>query len=1130
MTQSVTTAQPLFSGQADVLLALDTLSGVAADFSDATAGLDAAAYLEHYVTALEQLGEAAGEAEYVGAQNLCLLFREQILALGERGNDVTDEIHDALAAWPELLRYHLQSVPEEAATEAIIEHLESPLWISPLAPGDADLLKELLRTDRQANDVGAEGTTPATPSMAGELPEGPSEEDLSPQAEELAGVLIEEIPFMEEPLARLLELALSGEGDTSAREDACEVFLDYLDRFTDAAEAVGFAGLGQALGRMRENLSQLVARPRRFTGDEGDALAAWNGPVRGYLNAPCRAAACQSLIDWLRLPQWPRPLSAEEAEDLLPLLQAPTLPTNDPEAESRPRQATPEDVALRLPDDVDADLLDALLQELPGQTERFSAAIQNLVAGGSADDINSAQRIAHTIKGAANTVGVSGLANLTHQLEDILVALAQAQRLPHRPLALCLTHAADCLEAMGETLAGIGDPPEDAQAVLQEVLDWANRIDREGLPETGDEGLPAPKGASSTGASPGTSPAEDPTAEPADRQQTNGQSASAPTRAAAGLVDELMRVGGETIILSGQVHEQVYRMQEQMGSMQAEFERLRQLGGELERLIDIKDLSADRPGWNEDRQFDSLEMDRYSELHTTSRMLVEAAADARGTGSAVTEQLARLDALLVTQERLNRETQEVVLRARMVPFKTVVPRLKRSLRQTCRLTGKQAELHIGGADTLLDGEVLNELIDPLMHILRNAVDHGIEGPEERTAAGKPAAGNVWLDLVREGNSVLLRCRDDGAGFDFDAVRGAAERRGLVAPGQTLSQDELKNLVLMANFSTRSEVTQTSGRGVGLDVVYSHILGRGGSFNLESKAGEGSTLELRLPVSLILTHALLVRVQRQVVAIADRGVQQILHAEDGQIREFGGQIAFQVGGLVYPLRSLDEILGEIPDDRKLTRGPMPVLLVRDRSAMIGVQVQEVLTGSDLVVKEPGRYVPRIPGILGATILGDGAVTPVLDLPELLRGANGRERPRDRETAAAGRRSDDAHLPLALVVDDSLSARRALVQVMQDAGYEVRTARDGMEAVELVEAKRPDIVLADMEMPRMNGIELTSHLRACPDTVDLPVIMITSRSSAKHRKQAEAAGINVYLTKPFMDDELLEHVAALRSRGS
>ena len=1019
-----------------------------------------------------------------------------------------DELHAAVevaTAWSE------ESV--EAAVASTGRHDESPETVFASGAEPEELPEEL----------------PEASIDVASAPEVDADEDLPPQIAELVAVLLDELPLMDDALERLLQLEMSSEEPLVGRAGAAEVYADYLDRFAEAAETVGFSGLQQVVVCVHQNLDLLVAQPRVFSAGESELLAAWSTHASIYLSAPHSGEACHGLIDWLKDPEWPRPLAADQAQALLSLLQAPTLPDIEleQEIEARPQQATREDVSLALPEDVNPELLDALLQELPGQSQTFSAAIQNLIAGGSQDDIKVAQRMAHTLKGAGNTVGVFGLANLTHHLEDILAALAKQEALPPRSLSLSLMNAADCLEAMGEALSGIGEPPENAVAVLQDVLDWANRIDRDGLPEADDEAPPtvvmaAPEPAAEFA----PAPAE---AVPAEQsQQSQAAAPTAKTQVAMELVDDLLRLGGETIILSGQVHEQVRRIDERMRAMQGEFERLQRLGGELERLIDIKDLNTDRRGPRGTTEFDSLEMDQYSELHTTSRMLVEAATDASQIGGIVTAQLQRLDTMLITQEQLNRETQEKVFSARMVPIKNVVPRLQRSVRQTCRLTGKQVELHLSGADTLMDGEVLTKLIDPLMHVLRNAVDHGIESAEQRATAGKTASGNIWLDFLREGNNILVRCKDDGAGFDYPAIRSAAESRGLLEPGQQASEEKLRELLLMANFSSRSAVTQTSGRGVGLDVVYSHVLSQGGSLALKSETGKGSVTELRLPVSLISTHALLVRVRGQVMAIADRGIERILHADDGERRLLGGQIALQVDDGIYRVKEFDEILRLAPDRRTGQRAPMPVLLVRERSGVTAVPVEEVLAGTDLVVKEFGHYVPRLPGMLGATILGDGAVTPVLDLPELMSGARGKAA---QLSAVAPLAADleEPHLPMALVVDDSLSARRALVQVMEDAGYEVREARDGMEAAQLVQARRPAIVLADMEMPRMNGIELTAHLRARPETADLPVIMITSRSTAKHRQQAEAAGVNVYLTKPFLDDQLLEHVAELGGQG-
>ena len=1093
-----------------------------------------AGYLSHYQEKLHRLSELAAKLNYVGLHSACLIYEENIQSLRHANKQLDDETHAAIEAWPDLLLNYLVSAKDEATGKTIIEHLQLPVWEQPLSLEDAQMIQMLMEDERQmsinpgeikpveivkatnccvVNEMVCDAQVSRDKQSDGQSVND-TDNTLPPQILELTAMLIEELPLIEEALIKLLDS--EPERDPHAWEMVVEVYNDYLDRFGEATESVGFVALHKIVVLMRENLGLLAAQGRSLTPEEKGLLASWRQHAFDYLNSPYNTSACQELVEWLQDPEWPMPLPTQDGVILLSALQALEFPAIDEEkAEQRPQQATLQDVEVSLPDDVDTTLLNAMLQELPHQTETFSRAIQNLIAGGSMEDVNIAQRIAHTLKGAANTVGVSGIPTLTHHLEDILVALAKQRVLPPPALALTLMNAADCLEAMGEALCGMGGMPDNAQAVLQEVLDWANRIDRDELP-------PSTLEKESCETQP-VEPSVDTPQEPLQQQPA----ISTNTPVQTGLVDNLLRLGGETIILSGQVKERVRQIEQRILAMQMEFERLHQLGGDLERLIDIRDLSSHLQQQQTSPEFDPLEMDQYSELHTTSRMLVEAANDAHQLGSMITEQLQGLDKMLLTQEHLNREIQETVLNARMVPIKTVVPRLQRNVRQTCRLTGKQVELHVSGAETLMDSLVLNQLVDPLMHVLRNAVDHGIEADTERNAVNKPEIGNIWLDFQRDGNNILVRCRDDGAGIDFTEIRHTAERRGLLEPGQEATHEQLSSMLLLPNFSTRSEVTQTSGRGVGLDVVYSHVNSQGGSLSLKSVVGEGCTTEMRLPLSLISTHALLIRLHDQVVAVADRGIERILHAADGTEHNLGGQNTLWIDEKVYPLKHLEEILQMEPDRRTNERGSRPMLLVNTRTGVTAVPVQEILTGTDLVVKEFGCYVPRMPGILGATILGDGAVTPVLDLPELMSGIHSSAGHMVAESMVDTEQSVNS-LPMALVADDSLSARKALVQVMEDAGYEVRTARDGMEAVQIIESRLPDIVLVDMEMPRMNGIELTAHLRTRSETEDLPVIMITSRSTTKHRQQAEAAGIDVYLTKPFLDDELLDHVVRLQGR--
>ena len=387
----------------------------------------------------------------------------------------------------------------------------------------------------------------------------------------------------------------------------------------------------------------------------------------------------------------------------------------------------------------------------------------------------------------------------------------------------------------------------------------------------------------------------------------------------------------------------------------------------------------------------------------------------------------------------------------------------------------------------------------------------------RARAGKPVTGRIELSFAREGASIVVRCRDDGAGLDYARILAKAREQDLVAAAAAPSEDELARLILVAGFSTRDAATHVSGRGIGMDAVHQRIQGLKGTLSLTSKAGAGMSIEMRLPVSLMTTNGLLVKVGGQMFAVTSYGIQDIHYVTQDRVRRVGTGRVYHDGKQVIPLDDIETLLGR-PSPETSERDWFPALLVRsDTGAVRAIRVQDVLDAQELVVKDLGRYVSRPRGVIGVTILGDGSIAPVLDLAPLLRTAPADAAPR-AATRIEGRRS-------VLVVDDSLSARRAAERLMRDAGFDVRGATDGMDAVAMIEKSRPDIVLVDMEMPRMNGLELSSHLRAREATRALPIIMITSRSTDKHRKQAEAAGVDAYLTKPFNADELLRHVEQL-----
>jgi chemosensory pili system protein ChpA (sensor histidine kinase/response regulator) len=378
-------------------------------------------------------------------------------------------------------------------------------------------------------------------------------------------------------------------------------------------------------------------------------------------------------------------------------------------------------------------------------------------------------------------------------------------------------------------------------------------------------------------------------------------------------------------------------------------------------------------------------------------------------------------------------------------------------------------------------------------------------------------GTITLQVMRRGQVVTVQVSDDGRGLDLDGIRAKAIERGLLGADATPSDAEIARLTLLPGFSTREAVTEISGRGVGLDVVATRLRSLAGSIDIRSRRGEGLSIELRFQASLVATHALFVRDGGQVFGIASHAVRRAVPAVAvGLAQEGDATFAMTEDGRV-PAHELASLTGLAPASTPEKRN---LVLVDTESGPVGVLVDAVLDAAELVTRPAGRHLKRIPGVSGIGLLGDGSVIPLLDIPELLRS------PREqsmRVAAEARAQAQAQRRSRVLIVDDSLSVRRAIASLLEDQGYDIVLARDGLEAVKSMEAQRPDVLLTDLEMPNMNGLELTAHVRSRPELAALNVIMITSRSMDKHRRQALSAGVNVYLTKPYTDHELLQHVA-------
>lgn len=524
-------------------------------------------------------------------------------------------------------------------------------------------------------------------------------------------------------------------------------------------------------------------------------------------------------------------------------------------------------------------------------------------------------------------------------------------------------------------------------------------------------------------------------------------------------------------------------------------------------------------------------MDRYSQLQQLSRSLVESASDLMDIKSTLLDKTRDAETLLLQQSRVNTELQEGLMKTRMVPFARMVPRLRRIVRQVSSELNKQVDLQVNNADGEMDRSVLERLISPLEHMLRNAVDHGLESAEGRIAAGKPEVGSIRLDLSRDGSDVVLRLQDDGAGVNLEKVRAKAVERGLLEKGSQIPDQEVLQFILQAGFSTAEQVTQISGRGVGMDVVNSEIKQVGGTVVINSQPGQGTEFVIRLPFTVSVNRALMTKVGDALFAIPLNSIEGIVRVSTNNLRELYKQErpVYHYAGREYQLEYLghllrDENQAKLPDSNV----PMPVVLVRGAQPA-AIQVDTLMGSREIVVKALGPQFNSVVGVSGGTILGDGSVVIILDLPNMMRHVNSLEYKQHMEIehqaeAQLAAPVEDSVVSV-LVVDDSVTVRKVTTRLLERQGYEVRTAKDGVDAMATLQDYRPDVVLLDIEMPRMDGFEVATQMRHSSQLKDIPIIMITSRTGEKHKERAMAIGVTDYMGKPFQEDKLLGAISQL-----
>ncbi len=1031
---------------------------------------------------------------------------------GELGSDESASLVGRLRDWPGI---DAQLTPERAS--ALAMRLRA----------DAQRIAQATRASLPAQAEVGDGP-PVAPQGAAPVDAPPVAPATTPPLDAPAlPIGVDELQMLAEAAAQLDEEfgeALAGGVDF---ESFAQIG-DAIERYASAIAYVGLVPVSDALFAWHGNLERLAREPQRFGEAHRNLLVSLPTLWAALFEAPSADAARRALAP-LADAAWPSPVAPAKLDAarraFASIVKVGTRRVSAPEAE-----IDDEAMSLEIPPDADREVVDNLLRELPALSAAFSAAIERAQAG-SRDDLAQAQRIAHTLKGSANTVGVRAIASLTHRLEDLLQLLDGVDDAPLAPdLADVLSDAADCLAEMSEAVAGLGEPPARAREVHRSIGGWIARL----LEESGGEAQPrgdeatAPQAQSPT-VSPETAgqplPPQVESAPPratgprVDDERPPEPAADAAAqewlRVPASLIERLLAFANEASILLSQAQEQAVEVDRVRATLVGGTDQLQDLSSELERLVDMRGSMLSERRERDD--FDPLELDEHNDLQMVSRRIAESGADGRLIEQQLGRSVAALRDSLSQLERLQVDLREAALQTRTVRAETVVPRWTRTVRQAARMAMREAALQVEGADAEIDAQLLQALVEPIGHLLRNAVDHGIEPPDERERLGKPRAGRVSLRFARDGGDLVVECADDGRGLDLPAIRARAIAGGLIAPDEALSDSALARLALLPGFSTRERATQLSGRGIGLDVVERVAREQRGSVAIDTQRGRGTSVRLRLPVRLAAMPVVVVRSATHVIGLSVREVERIV-SFDADDADVGSRVVRLEDALGLPE---DAFAGETAGEPRVN----VVLQVRmPEGETIGVRVPEPGQPRNVVLRPLAAFVGPIPGFEGATVLGDGAVAPVYDLPRLLAEREGGR-------AAPALRAARAALPVCLVVDDSVSVRRMMEQFVRDLGYEPDSAGDGVEALERVRRRVPSIVLVDLEMPRMNGVEFVRALRADEATRDVPVVMITSRSSEKHRALAHDAGVDVFLTKPYTEDALASHITALlQSRGA
>jgi chemosensory pili system protein ChpA (sensor histidine kinase/response regulator) len=775
-----------------------------------------------------------------------------------------------------------------------------------------------------------------------------------------------------------------------------------------------------------------------------------------------------------------------------------------------------------LADEIDAELAPVFIEEADELMPRIGEALRAWAQRPDDATLPEAlMRLTHTVKGSARMAGAMRLGQLVHDMETRIEAAGAVPRVPAALLE-------DLMARHDQALAlyeAVRDPQSAAarsaaQAVWQSLSVGAEP-DAAG-PAADDDAAAAPAQAPDTadvsGAATAAGPAPAaPAGAPAGAQQL--------IRVRADLLDRLVNEAGEVSIARARLDNELGGIRQSLGELSENVNRLRSQLREIELAADSQIQARNARSREADAQFDPLEFDRYTRFQELSRMLAESVSDVATVQQNAMRSLDEASRDLARQSQVTRDLQQNLMRIRMVQFGSISDRLFRVVRQAAKELDKRVHLDLKGAAAELDRGVLERMAGPLEHLLRNAVAHGVEPRAERLRVGKSETGEITLEVRQEGNEVILTSSDDGAGLNYERIRARAIERGLIEAGAPISERELGQLIFVPGFSTATEVTTLAGRGVGMDVVRAEVAAMGGRIELDSTPGRGTRLTVHLPVSLAVAQVVLLTVGKTRIAIASALIEQVLQLKPEALAAGYAQHALEWQGQPVPLYFFGSLL-ELPACTPLAQRYSPVVVLRSGNERIALHVDHLAPSQEVVVKHVGPQLARLTGMAGATVLGNGEIVLILNPVQIAATGRGQQAGQGDTASFAPTRIEVA--PTVMVVDDSVTVRKVTQRLLVREGYQVMLAKDGVDAMRQLQDAVPDVMLLDIEMPRMDGFDLTRNLRGDARWRGIPIVMITSRTADKHRNHALSLGVDVFLGKPFDEAELLRNVRELLAR--